>query len=96
METNFSGYRFANSYKEADIDKDHQKFNCKPRNLQVSWSRCIDNYVGATAFGEIRGPKQDEKWDHNCFRCIVGKELRRKFAGKLIQSEKEEKTINNE
>ncbi len=76
----------SNSFKEVDIDKNHQKFHCRFRDIQVSWSRCMENYTSATAFGSCRGPKENEKWDQNCYKCAVGKVIREKFAG-VVETE---------
>ena len=91
MNSEFDGNRQVLVHDEkSPEDKDFKTFNCTRRNIDVTWRRCIDNYVQATSWsilskttGErkfIRPPKASENWAEQCAGCEIGRAIRTKFS----------------
>lgn len=85
MNSEFDGIRQVLVHEEKSVNSpDFKKFTCSKRNVELTWRRCISDYVSANSlvFSKklIRLPEAGESWSEKCVACEIGKRIREKFA----------------
>ncbi len=64
MNIDFDGAKEILSHSEKSPDNpEFKKFQCSPRNLELTWRRCMDNYVSANslAFKNTDAPTKGKR-----------------------------------